>query len=101
LTIDLAAREVAVGSNLIALTAREFDLLAHLASRPLQVLSRAQLLRAVWDSDVAQQDPSTVTVHVRRLRMKLDGGRSATRWIDTVVGVGYRFDPVARLRSPR
>jgi DNA-binding response OmpR family regulator len=93
LTIDPVAREVHVSGDPIALTRREFDLLHHLAARPRQVFSRADLLRAVWDSSPDFQDPSTVTVHVRRLRQKLEHDPEEPRWIITAWGVGYRFEP--------
>lgn len=93
LTIDVAAREVAVDGGIVALTAKEFDLLAYLAAHPRHVFSRADLLRAVWDSDPAYQDPATVTVHVRRLRTKIERDLDQPRWIVTVFGVGYRFEP--------
>lgn len=57
------------------------------------MFSRRQLLEAVWDSSPDWQDPSTVTVHVRRLRRKVEPDPDAPRWITTVWGVGYRFDP--------
>jgi DNA-binding response OmpR family regulator len=93
LTIDIAAREVQVAGEVIALTAKEFDVLAHLASHPRQVFSRAQLLVAVWDSSPDYQDPATVTVHVRRVRNKIERDPEQPRWIATVWGVGYRFEP--------
>jgi len=93
LSIDLAAREVRVGGEVVALTAKEFDMLAHLASHPRQVFSRAQLLVAVWDSSADYQDPATVTVHVRRVRNKIERDPEQPRWIATVWGVGYRFEP--------
>ena len=93
LSIDITAREVSVGGTTVALTAKEFDLLTHLASHPRQVFSRAQLLAAVWDSSPDFQDPATVTVHVRRLRNKIERDPEQPRWISTVWGVGYRFEP--------
>ncbi len=93
LTIDLPAREVSVRGRTVALTAREFDLLAFLAQAPRQVFSRAQLLAHVWDSSPDFQDPATVTVHVRRLRHKIEADPEAPRWVTTVFGVGYRFEP--------
>ncbi|MDX1510587.1 MAG: response regulator transcription factor [Nitriliruptorales bacterium] len=93
LTIDPVAREVRLGGELVSLTRREFDLLHHLAARPRQVFSRGDLLRAVWDSSPDFQDPSTVTVHVRRLRKKLEADPEQPRWIVTAWGVGYRFEP--------
>ena len=76
----------------ISLTAREFDLLFHLARHAGQVLSREQLLATVWDIDFAG-DASTVTVHIRRLREKIEADPSRPRHIKTVWGVGYKFDP--------
>jgi DNA-binding response OmpR family regulator len=93
MTISIPERQVTVGSRSIALTAREFDLLAFLASSPRQVFSRRQLLESVWDSAPEYQDPATVTVHVRRLRNKLEVDPENPRWITTVWGVGYRFEP--------
>jgi DNA-binding response OmpR family regulator len=93
LSIDLAAREVRVLDRPVALTAKEFDVLAFLAQAPRQVFSRAQLLQSVWDSSPDFQDPATVTVHVRRLRGKIEQNVDAPRWITTVWGVGYRFEP--------
>jgi len=93
LRIDLPAREVFVDDHAVALTAKEFDLLAFLAQAPRQVFSRAQLLQHVWDSSPDFQDPATVTVHVRRLRNKIEADPEHARWITTVWGVGYRFEP--------
>ena len=93
LTIDPPSREVTVGDRTIDLTPKEFDLLAFLASSPRQVFSRAQLLHHVWDSAPEYQDPATVTVHVRRLRGKIEADPDNPRYIATVWGVGYRFEP--------
>ena len=93
LTIDTASREVSVNGTRADLTAREFDLLAFMATNPRQVFSRGQLLEQVWDSSTAWQDPATVTVHVRRLRQKIDADPQNPRWVTTVWGVGYRFEP--------
>lgn len=93
LRIDVPAREVFVNEELVVLTAKEFDLLAFLAQAPRQVFSRAQLLHHVWDSSPDFQDPATVTVHVRRLRNKIEANPEQARWITTVWGVGYRFEP--------
>ena len=93
LHIDRAAREVRVGERPVTLTPKEFDLLDHLASAPRQVFSRQQLLTHVWDSSADYQDPATVTVHVGRLRQKLEADPDDPRWIATVWGVGYRFEP--------
>jgi DNA-binding response OmpR family regulator len=91
--IDTASRQVTVDGSPVALTPREFDLLVHLASSPRQVFRRADLLAAVWDSSADWQDPSTVTVHVRRLRNKIEPDPNQPRHLVTVWGVGYRFDP--------
>ncbi len=93
LRIDPTAREVHVDGDLVEVTRREFELLHHLATHPRQVFSRAQLLKAVWDSSPEWQDPSTVTVHVRRLRTKIERDPENPRWLATQWGVGYRFDP--------
>lgn len=93
MTIDGASREVHVGDARVDLTPREFDLLFFLASSPRQVFSRRQLLEHVWDSSSEWQDPATVTVHVGRLRRKIESDESDPRWITTVWGVGYRFEP--------
>lgn len=93
LHIDEQARVVTLGGNSIEMTPKEFDLLAFLAHSPRQVFSRGQLLEQVWDSSADWQDPSTVTVHVRRLRRKLEDDQENPRWIKTVWGVGYKFDP--------
>ena len=93
LHIDLPSRTVTVDGTPIALTAKEFDLLVVLAGSPRQVFSRRQLLETVWDSAPEYQDAATVTVHVGRLRQKLEVDPSHPRWIDTVWGVGYRFAP--------
>jgi DNA-binding response OmpR family regulator len=93
LTVDPATRETRVGGQLVSLTAKEFDLLAFLAAQPRQVFSRGQLLIHVWDSSADYQDPATVTVHVRRIRNKIEADPEHPRWISTVFGVGYRFEP--------
>jgi len=93
LTIDVTSREVSADGIEVELTAREFDLLAFLASSPRQVFSRGQLLNQVWGSSTDWQDPATVTVHVRRLRQKIEADPQNPRWITTVWGVGYRFEP--------
>lgn len=93
LEIDERAREVRVDGEPIDLTRREFDLLAFLARSPRQVFSRAQLLTHVWDSSPEWQDPATVTVHVGHLRQKMERDPREPRWLVTVRGVGYRFEP--------
>jgi DNA-binding response OmpR family regulator len=91
LRIDATGRAVWRGVETLDLTAKEFDLLWHMASHPGQVFTREQLLSSVWDYDFLG-DTSTVTVHMRRLREKLEADPSAPRWLKTVWGVGYKFD---------
>jgi DNA-binding response OmpR family regulator len=93
LVIDGRSREVRVDGKVVDLTAREFDLLAFLAAAPKQVFSRSELLEHVWESSTEWQDASTVTVHVRRVRRKIEEDPNEPRWIATVWGVGYRFEP--------
>lgn len=93
LEIDGRSREVLVDGEPVELTAKEFDLLAFLAAAPKQVFSRSQLLEQVWDSSTDWQDASTVTVHIRRIRRKIERNPNEPRWIATVWGVGYRFEP--------
>jgi DNA-binding response OmpR family regulator len=91
LAIDLVTREVAVDAHPIDLTAREFDLLAFLAASPRQVFTREQILEHVWGSKGEWQDAATVTEHVRRLRRKVEKDPDAPSYLQTVRGVGYRF----------
>jgi two-component system, OmpR family, response regulator ResD len=90
LEIDPAARSVSVVGREVELTQREFDLLHFLALHPGQVFSRDQLMDHVWQSSF-HTDTTTVTVHVRRLRAKVEPDPAEPRWIQTVWGVGYRF----------
>jgi two-component system response regulator ResD len=92
LSIDPRNRSVVVYGRECALTALEFDLLYFLARHPRQVFRRAQLLDQVWGYEY-YGDASTVTVHVRRLREKIEDDPSQPRWVQTVWGVGYRFEP--------
>jgi DNA-binding response OmpR family regulator len=92
LRIEPASRRVVLDGEEVSLTQREFDLLAYLAANPGQVFSRDQLMEAVWGHNFFE-DTSTVTVHVRRLRAKLDDDPAVPRFIETVWGVGYRFRP--------
>jgi len=92
LRIDPRTRLVEVEGEERALTATEFDLLYALARHPRQVLNRDQLLDMVWGFD-EYVDPSTVTVHVRRLREKVEADPSHPRHVLTVWGVGYKFEP--------
>ncbi|MEV6232708.1 response regulator transcription factor [Saccharopolyspora shandongensis] len=93
LVIDGGTREVIVRGAVVELTAREFDLLAHLASAPRQVFSRRQLLQAVWHAAPGWQAESTVTEHIHRLRHKIEENPARPRRVRTVRGVGYRFEP--------
>ena len=93
LRIDEATREVRLEGEPIELTAKEFDLLAFLVRSPRQVFSRGQLLEHVWSSRSEWQDEATVTEHVRRVRHKIESDPAKPRWITTVRGVGYRFEP--------
>jgi DNA-binding response OmpR family regulator len=92
LAIDSGTREVTRGEEPLKLTAREFDLLWFLASHPRRVFSREHLMRRVWGYSAAL-DTGTVTVHMRRLREKVEDDPSHPRHLETVWGVGYRFAP--------
>jgi two-component system response regulator ResD len=92
LAVDPRNRSVTLSGEECDLTAREFDLLYFLARHPRQVFTRAQLLDHVWGYEYFG-DASTVTVHVRRLREKVEEDPSRPRWVQTVWGVGYRFEP--------
>jgi DNA-binding response OmpR family regulator len=90
--IDGGAREVRRDGERVRLTTREFDLLWFLVSHPRRVFSRDQLMTRVWGYSAAV-DTGTVTVHVRRLREKLEEDPAHPRYFETVWGVGYRFTP--------
>jgi DNA-binding response OmpR family regulator len=92
LRIDPITRLVEVNGAEKSLTAKEFDLLWVLARHPRQVFNRDQLLDLVWGIS-EYVDPSTVTVHVRRLREKIEADPANPRHIQTVWGVGYKFEP--------
>jgi len=91
LRIDIAAREVFRAGVLQTLTAREFDVLAFVATRPRVVFRREELLERVWGYTYG--DTATVTVHVRRIREKVEANASEPRHLMTVWGAGYRWDP--------
>jgi DNA-binding response OmpR family regulator len=93
LLVDLAAHEVRTSGDLVQLTSREYDLLVYLMKNPRKAFTREQLLADVWSWSFG--DTSTVTVHVRRLREKLEADPTLPRRIVTVWGVGYRFEPEA------
>jgi DNA-binding response OmpR family regulator len=90
LIVDNAARVARLAGRELRLTVREFDLLAFLMANPRRVFTRADLLELVWGWSFG--DYSTVTVHVKRLRAKLEADDGSER-ISTVYGVGYRYDP--------
>jgi DNA-binding response OmpR family regulator len=92
LTIDATTREVTKGDVELRLTAKEFDLLWFLARHPRQVFSREQLMDRVWGYSAAL-DTGTVTVHIRRLREKIEDDPAHPRFLQTVWGVGYRLVP--------
>jgi DNA-binding response OmpR family regulator len=92
LTIDATTREVTKAGEPLRLTVKEFDLLWFVARHPRQVFSRDQLMDRVWGYEAAL-DTGTVTVHVRRLREKIEDDPSHPRFLQTVWGVGYRFSP--------
>jgi Response regulators consisting of a CheY-like receiver domain and a winged-helix DNA-binding domain len=92
LIVDARTREVTVDEQQLRLTAKEFDLLFFLASHPRQVFSRDQLMDRVWGY-AAALDTGTVTVHVQRLRSKIEPDPRSPRYLETVWGVGYRFVP--------
>jgi two-component system, OmpR family, response regulator ResD len=91
-TIDPTSRQVYVRGAEVQLTQREFDVLLFLARHPGQVFSRNQLMDAVWQYSF-YTDTSTVTVHIRRLRSKIESDAAQPGHIQTVWGVGYRFQP--------
>jgi DNA-binding response OmpR family regulator len=92
LEIDARRREVVKQGSVLLLTAKEFDLLWFLARHPRQVFSRDQLMGGVWGYEAAV-DTGTVTVHVRRLREKIEDDPAHPERLQTVWGVGYRFVP--------
>jgi DNA-binding response OmpR family regulator len=92
LEIDARAREVRIRGHPAALTPKEFDLLLFLAANPGTVFSRTDILDELWDF-AFEGDPATVTVHIRRLREKIERDPSRPRHLVTVWGTGYRFDP--------
>jgi DNA-binding response OmpR family regulator len=92
LVLDAGARDVRRLGQPVRLTAKEFDLLWFLASHPRRVFSRDDLMRRIWGYSAAL-DTGTLTVHVRRLREKLEDDPSRPRHLETVWGIGYRFTP--------
>jgi DNA-binding response OmpR family regulator len=98
LEVDVAARQARLGGEVVALTAREFELLAFLARHPRRAFAREEILEHVWGYRYG--DTSTVTVHVRRLREKIEPDPSQPARIVTVWGVGYRWEGVAPRSEP-
>ncbi|ASA20615.1 response regulator transcription factor [Paenibacillus donghaensis] len=90
LTIDSRSYSVHKNGAEIALTAKEFELLKFMASRPEQVFTKTQLFRSIWDSSYIKDD-NTVMVHIRKLRKKIEDDPSDPHFIQTVWGIGYRF----------
>ncbi len=90
LTIDRSSRRVYVRGEEVVLTAREFDVLAFMAQHPNRVFSKEELFERLWGLDSAG-DISTVAVHVRRIREKIEAVPSDPQFIETVWGAGYRF----------
>ena len=98
LRVDVAAREASLAGRPVPLTAREFELLAFLARHPREAFRREELMQHVWGSRYG--DSSTITVHVRRLREKIERDPSAPTRIVTVWGVGYRWEGAATEVAP-
>ena len=92
LEIDLVNHDVSVRGEPIEMPAREYELLVFLASSPRRAFSREELLEAVWGSQGGRQT-TTVTEHIRRIRQRIEDDPDSPRWIQTVRGMGYRFNP--------
>ena len=92
LSIDPKTRLVLLAGKEVPLTVKEFDMLYHLARHPRQVFTREQLLESIWGMSEFI-DPGTVTVHIRRLREKIEKDASTPTHLVTVWGVGYKFEP--------
>jgi DNA-binding response OmpR family regulator len=91
LELDTTTHEVRLDGAVVELTAKEFDLLAHLMRNPRKAFRREELLESVWG--FCYGDTSTVTVHISRLRDKIEADPASPRYVCTVRGVGYRFEP--------
>ncbi|MCL1872823.1 MAG: response regulator transcription factor [Clostridiales bacterium] len=91
LCIDNPSHKVTIKGEEIALTGKEYDLLLLLASNPGQVYTRMELLQRIWESDY-EGDKKTVSVHIHRLRKKIESSASSLQYINTVHGIGYRFE---------
>lgn len=90
LRIDKTARRVFVNGEEKPFTTKEFDLLTYLAENPNRVFSKEELFRAIWDMD-SVGDIATVTVHIKKVREKIEADTSNPQYIETIWGVGYRF----------
>jgi DNA-binding response OmpR family regulator len=99
LSIDLVACQVTVDGAPRDLTAKEFALLAFMAAKPRHAFTRDELLRSVWQAAADWQQPATVTEHIRRLRVNLEQDPIHPLILQTVRGVGYRFDPPGDLAT--
>ena len=91
--VDPARWTVTKAGEPVDMPRKEFELLNCFLSHPGEALTREDLLQKVWSSSTEWQDPSTVTVHVRRLRGRLETDPGKPKHLVTVFGVGYRFDP--------
>ncbi|MCC5911813.1 MAG: response regulator transcription factor [Clostridiaceae bacterium] len=91
LVIDQGSRRVYVNNEEVLLTTKEFDLLVFLASNPNRVFKKEELFERLWGFD-SQGDLSTVTVHIRKIREKIEINPSQPQYIETIWGVGYRFE---------
>ena len=91
LKIDKTARRVWVGEEEKTLTTKEFDLLTFLASNPNHVYSKSELFSRIWDMESMGGDIATVTVHIKKIREKIEYDTSKPQYIETIWGVGYRF----------
>ncbi|SEN67138.1 response regulator transcription factor [Lihuaxuella thermophila] len=89
--IDVASRRVYVNDREVKITSKEFDLLYFLAKNPNRVFSKEHLFERIWGMDAAG-DVATVTVHIRKLREKIEVDPSNPQYIETIWGVGYRFN---------
>ena len=88
--IDKTARRVLINGEEKPFTTKEFDLLTFLAENPNHVYTKEELFREIWDMD-SIGDIATVTVHIKKIREKIEGGSSKPQYIETIWGVGYRF----------
>lgn len=92
-TIDIDSRTVTVNNQLVRMTVKEFDLLYFLSVNPNKVYTKEDLFEKIWGLD-AVGDNTTVTVHIRKIREKIEKNPSSPEWIQTVWGVGYKFTKV-------